>query len=141
MKKRLVTLILSAVMVLSLTISANAAWSRSYVLDIPGGNASKDTLTEYGPESGYAVKSTDEGKCTFETFENQAWGLFGVDGRLINSEYTPRSSWVRNMHTGSVLHAATTAVKNYKYWAELSTDLLEPSTISVSFRFSPDYED
>ena len=119
-------------MIFSLTVAASAAWSSDTVLDVPGWNGSAIS-------SNSATKTTNDSQCTFQTYSNQAWGLFGVDGRLLNSDNAPRSSWVRDMHTGSTLHAATTAVVNHYYWAELSTDMLEPNTISVSFRFSPDF--
>ena len=133
MKHKFLTLALAAIMALSMASMASAAWSSRTALDIPGWNSSKISDV-------YAIKTTDDSQCTFETFSNEAWGLYGVDGRLVNSENQSRSNWVRNMHTGSTLHAATTAVKNHYYWAELSTDALEPNEITVSFRFSPDFE-
>ena len=133
MKKRLISLSLGIVMVLSLTVAASAAWSADTVLDVPGWNGSKTS-------SNYATKTTEDNQCTFHTYSNEAGGLYGVDGRLLNSNNDPRSSCVRNMDDGSTLHASTTAVKNHYYYAQLSTDLLEPNTITVSFKFSPDFE-
>ena len=44
MKKRLISLSLGIVMVLSLTVAASAAWSADTVLDVPGWNGSKTFL-------------------------------------------------------------------------------------------------
>lgn len=133
MKKQFLPLTLGIVMALSLSIAASAAWSSNTVLDIPGWNGSKTSTVS-------ATKSSDDSQCTFHTYTNEAGGLFGVDGRLVNSNGVSRSNWVRNMDDNSTLYAATTAAKNHYYWAQLSTDALEPNEITISFKFSPDYE-
>ncbi|MEG0596624.1 MAG: hypothetical protein RR502_01140 [Oscillospiraceae bacterium] len=133
MKKRLLVMVTGMALIFSMALAASAAWSSDTVLDVPGWNGNATSSVS-------AAKSRSDSQCTFQTYENQAWGLYGVDGRLLNSDGVARSSWARDMHTGTTLHAATTAVSGHYYWAQLSTDLLEPNTISVSFRFSPDNE-
>lgn len=131
MKRKLLTVLLGIVMIFSLTVAASASWSAKLTLDVPGWNGSKISKT-------YATKTTDDEICAFHTYTNTAVDPFGVDGRLVNSEDAPRSNWVRNMPAGSTLTAGTSATKGYWYYAELSTDFLEPNTISVSFKFNPD---
>lgn len=132
MKRKLLTMLLGVVMIFSLTVAVNAAWSTDTVLDIPAFNGSAVSTNS-------ALKTTNDSQGTFQVYSNEAWGLYGVDGRLLNSDGAVRSSWVRDMHSGSILHAPTTAVINHYYWAELSTDALEINEITVSFRFSPDF--
>lgn len=133
MKKRILAMVVGTIMVVSTAIVASAAWSSDTVLDVPAWNGSATSKVS-------ATKTTDASECTFRTYTNEASGLYGVDGRLVNSDGKSRSNWVRNMDDGSTLHAATTAVKNHNYYAQLSTDALEPNEITVSFKFSPDYE-
>lgn len=117
---------------LALACSASAAWSDYETLSVPGWDGSKIG-------SKYALKESDDTQCTFYASENQAWGLYGVDGRLVQDQ-EPYSSWARDMHSGVTCRAACTAVKGEEYQAQLSTDKLEPNTIKVKFKFSPDYE-
>lgn len=65
--------------------------------------------------------------------------MYGVDGRLVQDQ-DPYSSWARDLHSGEMCYAACTAEEGEKYQAQLSTDKLEPNTIKVKFKFSPDYE-
>ena len=84
MKRRLWAIILSATIVLASAIVASAGWYTPTTLIVPGFNGSAFT-------SNYATKTSTSTQCTFDTYYNQAWGLFGVDGRLLNSNGTPEA--------------------------------------------------
>ena len=118
MKKRLFGLVLVVVLAVSLACTGSAAWSRQIAMQVPG--------------------MTTDSLCSFHSYSNTATGAWGIDARLINSEYVARSDWARNLHTGTTVHATTSAVKNYNYYAELSSDVLEFTTVHISFAFSAD---
>ena len=135
MKKRITLLMLSVVLVLAMAVTASAEWSKKITANVPNFNGSYFT-----PATERTTKSTDDTQCTFQTYSNQAKWPFGVDGRIVNSNHDARSDWVRNMYSNTTLYAPCWATKNYYAYAELSTDLLEPQWITVSFRCSPDSE-
>ncbi len=137
MKKRLFGLVLVVVLAVSLACTGSAAWSRQIAMQVPGMNASVNTRDDAGSPI-YVTKQTTDSLCSFHSYSNTATGAWGIDARLINSEYVARSDWARNLHTGTTVHATTSAVKNYNYYAELSSDVLEFTTVHISFAFSAD---
>jgi hypothetical protein len=121
---------------LSLTIGgfASANYSAQSTLDVPWGNASVYGEDHDVPNN---KKDTESDMASFYTFTNTAGDM---DARIVNSNKVSRSSWFRNCHSGTELYASTTAAKSYNYNMQVSSDLNQVGTDSISFKYSPDKE-
>lgn len=62
------------------------------------------------------------------------------DGRLVNSENEPRSSWARNLDVGKTYHVDENSdiAMNHYYYCEVSSDLLTSGDTDVTISFSAD---
>lgn len=85
------------------------------------------------------MKLTTSKQFSVHTYTNEAWGLFGTDACLSNDDFAQQySDWVRNMPANNTLRGIVYVSIGTECHATISTDLLEPNTITVSFCYSPD---
>lgn len=117
-----------------LTCYAKGNWSAQTTLDIPPRNQEANTKDLKNPV--HVVKSSTDSKCSVKVYSNLAGTK--PDGRLINANHKARSNWIQNLDDGYLLHGETTASLGYYYYFEISSDLLQFTEKSISFKFSAD---
>ena len=132
---------------LACTITAYAAYSPSPRLDVPLERRYTEEVTLNVPalngsvstlaDNVYMHKASDDNKCSFATINNQT--AAGADARLINELGQKRSAWARDLLTNTVRKANTSgALSGYKYYAQISSDLVQLTSFDITFKFSPD---
>lgn len=132
MKRRMMAAVLCmliCIMVVGTMTCYAASWSSETTLTLPSFNGSSTSTNS-------VVKATNGTTCSFYTAS--VTGGATPDARLLNSEGDSRSNWARNLSAGNYTYATTTASKGYKYYAQVSSDLLQVTDQSIRFKFSPD---
>ncbi|MGX7199874.1 hypothetical protein [Enterococcus nangangensis] len=116
-------------------VSAGGSWSESLTFDVKGVNSS--TVGNWDTQS--KNKVTDDAQASFHSIARSSWS--GMDGRVVNSDGVSRSSWARNLDPGITVDVDTTASNGYAYVPEISSDITQIGTDSISFKWSPDNPD
>lgn len=113
-------------------------YSPQVTFNMPGYNGSMNTKVDCSSEVGVLKINNEDRVGTFYTVLCGA--QLGTDGRIINMYQVSRSAWARDLTTGSTRTANLDKVAEdgYLYFAEISSDLLETSSYTFSFMFSPD---
>lgn len=132
MKRRMMAAVLCmliCIMAVGAMTCYAASWSSETTLTLPKLNGTANSTNS-------VVKTTDGTTCSFYTLA--VTGNATPDARLINSDKASRSNWARNLSAETITYATTTASKNYKYYAQVSSDLTQLTDQSIRFKFSPD---
>lgn len=135
MKKKFVAGVLTCAIALGIGSASAGSWSPQHTMTIPGTNGSA-----YGVDQNISNKKKDDvsGTASFHSIaRSTSWN--GIDARVVNSEKESRSSWARNMDPGNKIYVSTTASQNYLYNVQLSSDITQIGSSTLSFRWSPDY--
>lgn len=112
------------------TVSPRAAayWSTEEI-EVPGTNQS-------GYTAGVNTKQTDTKRASFKVSKRSKDA--NMDARLLNSDNASRSSWARDLPTGSVVTVTSTATKNHEYSCQVSSDLLSWGDCTLTINWSAD---
>lgn len=113
-------------------------YSPLVTFNMPGFNGSMNTKDNCSTETCVLKINNDDRVCTFYT--SQCGAKMGTDGRIINSNRASRSAWARDLVTGSTKTANLDSVveDGIIYFAQISSDLLETTSYTFTFKFSPD---
>lgn len=103
----------------------------SATVKVPGTNGSVVSST-------FDYKGSDDSKASFVCTEKSEDRNF--DARIVNVYNESRSGWARDLDIDDIVHANTSgAVKGYKYYCQVSSELLSVGATTVTLAFSADY--
>lgn len=131
MKKFISIFILVVTILGTLSMTANAYWSDSYLISY---KASTSTYT-MDTDMPAIPKMSDDAYAEFQGAYITSWSR--PSARLVNSEKESRSDWVKLKEDNIYATTSVTATKNYYYYAEIKGAWNQIGTDTMRFRYNP----